>query len=121
MSSSQQKAAVTGFLEQEFGRVGSAAERGHYPSVLRGQRWGRSTLRPHLDSPLGGAPLVRLAIHKASWQSPEDIDEYMDADILVAFDDGVAVGVDIITLHMEVLQSYHSRVMASPWETYMLL
>lgn len=41
----------------------------------------------------GGVPSARIAVYKICWS-----DGYSDADILAAFDDAIADGVDIISL-----------------------
>lgn len=48
----------------------------------------------------GGAPLVRLATYKVCWPIPEEEGEYtcLDDDMLAAFDDAIADGVQVISV-----------------------
>ncbi|EYU28145.1 hypothetical protein ABFS82_13G090700 [Erythranthe guttata] len=51
----------------------------------------------------GGAPLVRLAMYKVCWNIPADLgggNTCADADVIAAFDDAIADGVDIISVSL---------------------
>lgn len=66
----------------------------HTASIVAGRSVSRASLYGlGSGTARGGVPSARIAVYKICWS-----DGYSDADILAAFDDAIADGVDIISL-----------------------
>lgn len=76
----------------------------HTSSTIGGRRVPNASAIGGLGSgtATGGAPLVRLAIYKVCWpvpgQTPAEGNACLDDDMLAAFDDAIADGVNVISV-----------------------
>ncbi|KAI8000959.1 Subtilisin-like protease SBT5.6 [Camellia lanceoleosa] len=76
----------------------------HTASTIGGRRVANISVLGGLASGIatGGAPLVRLAIYKVCWAIPNHLklegDTCFDEDMLAAFDDAIADGVNVLSI-----------------------